>query len=194
MARCSWQLTFVVEDHMGLEGEERSTNAAPIKEVYEVSLEDNVRIANGMEEVGPSRSSRGEEDIHEEMKYVPYMKRMEWHGRKCELVNHVGEMVVEGRIVTCDPRELVLDNNLGEIDVRVTIFSYPNDRSQIMSIWKWPLSQTILDGHCLSSLFIAYVLEEDEGVVGVKKKITHFLRENKGTQEMRVPFQKLIKF
>jgi hypothetical protein len=99
---------------MGLEGEERFTNAAPIKEACEVSLKENVRITNGMEEGGPSRSSRGEEDIHEEMKYVPCMKRMEWHGRKCELVNHVGEM-----IVACDPRELVLDNNLGETDVGV---------------------------------------------------------------------------
>ncbi len=83
---------------MGLEGKKRSTNVAPIKEASEVSLEVNVRISNGMEEGGPSRSSRGEEDIHEEMKYVPCMKRMEWHGRKCELVNHVGEMIVEGSL------------------------------------------------------------------------------------------------
>jgi hypothetical protein len=125
-------------------GEERFTNATPIKEACEVSLEGNVRISNGMEEGGPSRSSRGEEDIHEEMKYVPCMKRMERHGRKCELVNHVGEMIVEGRIVACDPRELVLDNNLGETDVGVTILSYPNDRSQIMSIRRWPLFIVII--------------------------------------------------
>ncbi len=43
------------------------------------------------------------------------------------------------------------------------------------------MSWTILDGHCLSSLLIAYdehhVLEEDEkGVVGVKKKNYTFLK------------------
>jgi hypothetical protein len=84
-------------------------------------------------------------------------------------------MITEGRIVACDLKELVLDDDLNEINVAVTILSYPNDRSQIMSIWRWPLSQTILDGHFLSSLLIAYdehhVLEEDEeGVLGVKKK------------------------
>jgi hypothetical protein len=133
-----------------------------------------------MEEGGPSRNGRGEEDIHERMNYVPCMKRMEWHGRKCGLVNHVGEMIVKGRIIACDLRELVLDDDLGETNVGVTILNCPNDRSQIMSIWRWPLSQTILDGHFLLSLLIAYdehhLLEEDEGVVGVKKKVHTFLK------------------
>jgi hypothetical protein len=60
---------------------------------------------------------------------------MQWHGRKCALVNDVGEMIIaKGRIVMCDLRELVLNDDLGETDVGVTILSYPNDRSQIMSI------------------------------------------------------------
>jgi hypothetical protein len=89
-------------------------------------------------------------------------------------------MIIERRIVTCDPKEHILDNNPGEIDVGVMILSCANDRSQIMLIWRWPLSQTILDGHYLLSFLVAYdkhhVLEEDEGVVGahLKKKITHF--------------------
>jgi hypothetical protein len=49
-----------------------------------------------------------------------------------------------------------------------------------MLIWRWPLSQTIIGGHCLSSLFIAYdechVLEKDERVVGVKKNFKTFLK------------------
>ncbi len=113
------------------------------------------------------------------MMYVPCMKRMEWCGRKCELVNHVREMIVERKIIVFDSRERILDNDLGEINVGFTILNYPNDRSQIMSIWKRPLSQIILDGHCLLSLLTTYdklhVSEEDEErVVGVKKKITHF--------------------
>jgi hypothetical protein len=92
-------------------------------------------------------------------------------------LNHVGEIIVERRIVTYDPREPILDDNLGETNVRVIIFNYLKDQSHIMSIWRWPLSQTILKGHSLSSLLATYdkhhVSEEDEkGVVGVKKKIT----------------------
>jgi hypothetical protein len=107
------------------------------------------------------------------------MKIMEWCGRKCELVNHVGEMIVEGRIIVFDSTEPVLDDDLGEINVGFTILNYPNDRSQIMSIWKRPLSQIILDGHSLFSLLTTsnkhHVSKEDEKIfVGVKKKITHF--------------------
>jgi len=48
-----------------------------------------------------------------------------------------------------------------------------------MSIWRWPLSRTFLDGYYLSSLLVGYdehhVSKKDEkGVVGVKKKITFF--------------------
>jgi hypothetical protein len=53
----------------------------------------------------------------EGMKNVPCMKRMEWQGKKCELVNHVGEIIVEGKIVTYDPREPILDDELGELTV-----------------------------------------------------------------------------
>ncbi len=70
------------------------------------------------------------------MKNVPCMKRMEWCGRKCELVNHVGEITAKGRIVACDPRKPILDDNLGETEVGVTILSCPKDTSQIMTIWR----------------------------------------------------------
>ncbi len=55
-------------------------------------------------------------------------------------MNHVGKIVVEGRIVAYDLKELVLDDDLCEIDVGVTILSCLKDRSLIMSIWRWPLS------------------------------------------------------
>jgi hypothetical protein len=44
-------------------------------------------------------------------------------------VNHVEEIIVEGRIVACDPKELVLDDNLGETKLWVTILSCPKDTS-----------------------------------------------------------------
>jgi hypothetical protein len=61
------------------------------------------------------------------------MKKMQWRGRKCVLVNDVGKIIIaEGRIVMCDLKEIVLNDDLGETDVRVTILSYQNERSQIM--------------------------------------------------------------
>ncbi len=81
-----------------------------------------------MEEGGSLKSERGEKDIQEGMNNVP-STRMEWHGNKCELVNHVGEIIIEGRIVMCDLKEHVLENDLGEVDVGVIILSCPNDKS-----------------------------------------------------------------
>jgi hypothetical protein len=39
----------------------------------------------------------------------------------------------------CDPKKLILDKDLGENHVGVTILTCPNDKSQIMIIW---------NGHC----------------------------------------------
>ncbi len=39
-------------------------------------------------------------------------------------MNNVGKIVVEGKIVAYDPREPVLDDDLGEIDIGVTILNY----------------------------------------------------------------------
>lgn len=74
----------------------------------------------------------------ERFNYVSSMRRMQCHGKKCELLNDVGEMIVEGRI-TCDLREPILDEDLVETEVWVSILSCPNDKSQILSIWKWLL-------------------------------------------------------
>jgi len=52
-------------------------------------------------------------------------------------LNVVGEMITKEMIMACDLKELVLDKNLGETNVGVSILNYPNDRSQIMSIWRW---------------------------------------------------------
>jgi len=67
--------------------------------------------------------------MEEGMKNVPCMKKIEWHGKKCELMNHVGNIIVGRRTVAYDPRELVLDDDLGEIEVGVRILSCPKDTS-----------------------------------------------------------------
>jgi hypothetical protein len=104
-------------------------NVAPMEEDWEASLKENSRISDSSKEGAPSTTIRGDEEMEKRTKNVPCMKKMEWCGRKCELVNHVGYIIVEGRIVTCDPREPVLDDNLGETEVRVTILSFPKDAS-----------------------------------------------------------------
>ncbi len=52
---------FVVKNHIGLQGDGRSTNGAPIKEALEVSSSENVRIFYSIEEDCLSRNARGEE-------------------------------------------------------------------------------------------------------------------------------------
>jgi len=107
-----------------------------MEEVQEASIEENIKNFDGLEEGASSTTVKGDEKMEKGMKNVPCMKRMEWHGRKCELVNYVGEIIIERRIVACDPREHVLDDDLCEIEVGVTILSCPKDTSQIMTILK----------------------------------------------------------
>jgi hypothetical protein len=144
-------------------------------------VEENTKIYDSSKEGAPSTTIKGDEKMENGMKNVPCLKRMEWRGKKCELVNHVEDITVEGRIVACDPREPVLDNDFGETEIGVTMLSCPKHTSQIMIIWRWLLSRTILDGHCLLSLLVAYdehhmSKDEDEKVVGVKKKSYIFLK------------------
>jgi len=104
-------------------------NVVPMEEDQEASSEENTRISNTSKEGAPSTTIRGDEKMEEGMKNVPCMKRIEWHGKKCELMNHVGNIIVGRRIVAYDPRELVLDDDLGEIEVGVRILSCPKDTS-----------------------------------------------------------------
>ncbi len=55
-------------------------------------------------------------------------------------MDDVGFMFAKRHINACNPKELALDENLGEMDVEVTILSYPRDIAQVMSIWRWHLS------------------------------------------------------
>jgi hypothetical protein len=71
-------------------------------------------------------------------------------------VHDIGVVIVKGQINACDPKEVVLDENLGEIIIGVTILSYPRDITEVMPIWRWLLSQTILNGHSLFMLLGFY--------------------------------------
>jgi len=45
------------------------------------------------------------------------------------LINHVVNIIVGRKIVAYDPRELVLDDDLGETEVGVRILNCPKDTS-----------------------------------------------------------------
>jgi hypothetical protein len=64
-------------------------------------------------------------------------------------MDYVGLFVANAHVIACDPREVVFDNKLGEDHVGVSILYCPNNVSAIMTIWKWPLVQTIVDGYSL---------------------------------------------
>ncbi len=104
-------------------------NVAPMEDDEEASLEENTRISDSSKEGAPSTTIRGDEEMEEVMKNVPCLKRIEWNGRKCELMNRVADIIVGRKIVAYDPRELVLDNDLGEIKIGVRILSCPKDTS-----------------------------------------------------------------
>jgi hypothetical protein len=78
--------------------------------------------------------------------------------------------------MTSDPREVILDNILRHDHVNLTILYCPRDISTVITIWKWLLAKTIMEGFLLKEILLSYderyVLEVDvEGMIGVKKKI-----------------------
>jgi hypothetical protein len=50
-------------------------------------------------------------------------------------------------MIACDPWEIVFDDQLGEDHVGLNILHCLSNVVTIMAIWKWSISQTILDGY-----------------------------------------------
>jgi hypothetical protein len=59
---------------------------------------------------------------------------------ECELVDDVGLFVVNGHVIACGPREVALDNQLGEDHVGVNILYSPDNILMVVTIWKWLLA------------------------------------------------------
>jgi hypothetical protein len=81
--------------------------------------------------------------------------------------------------MTSNLKETIMDNILGHDHVGLTILYCPIDIPTIMTIWKWSLIQTTMEGFSLKELILSYdesyVLEVDvEGMFGVKKKNYNF--------------------
>jgi hypothetical protein len=84
--------------------------------------------------------------------------RWEWWGFECEFVDDVGVFVATRPVITCDPKETILHNQLGKDHVGFNILYCSNNGSIMMTIWKWPLFQTHVP------------TVNDEGQIGVRKK------------------------
>jgi hypothetical protein len=82
-------------------------------------------------------------------------------------------------VVACDPQEAILDDRLKEDHVGFHILYCPSTVLAMMTIWKWPLVQTIYDGYPLEDHFITFyethILDVDDvEAIGVKKKNNSF--------------------
>ncbi len=82
--------------------------------------------------------------------------QFEWWRAECDLVDHGGVFIAKGRVVACDPQEAILDDWLGEDHVWFCILYCIMTMSTMMTIWKSPLIQTILDGYPFKKNLITF--------------------------------------
>jgi hypothetical protein len=64
-------------------------------------------------------------------------------------VDDVGVFVKKGWVIICHPWDAILDNRFSEDHAGLCIFYFLNNISITMTIWKWSLLQTTLDGYSL---------------------------------------------
>ncbi len=67
---------------------------------------------------------------------VPSLRQCSWRGTKCGVANVEFFFVAREQVIASDPKEVVLDDDLGEDHVGLLNLCCPNDISTIMSIWK----------------------------------------------------------
>jgi hypothetical protein len=68
------------------------------------------------------------------------------------------------------------EQHFGHDHVGLTILYYPRDILAVMTIWKWSLTHTTMEGFSLKELLLSYdesyVPKVDvKGMIGVKRKI-----------------------
>jgi hypothetical protein len=125
---------------------------------------------NGEEEHERGDNENGRRNFH-----IMLKGRCVWQGVECELVDDVGLFIASGHVISCDPKEVVFDNQLGEDHVGVNILYCLNNISMVITIWKWPLAQTIVDRYSIRQLFVSYdecniPTIDEEGKIVVRKK------------------------
>ncbi len=94
---------------------------------------------------------------------------------ECDLLDDVGVFVASGHVIAYDPRKAIFNNQLGENHVGVNLLYCPSNVLVVMTICKWSLAQTILDGYSFGQVLIFYdenqiPIVDEEGKTSVKKK------------------------
>ncbi len=62
--------------------------------------------------------------------------RYSQHSVECDLLDDGGIFIANGHVITYDAKEVVLNNQLNEDHVGVSIFYCPSNVSMVMTIWK----------------------------------------------------------
>ncbi len=142
-------------------------------------------MSEGMNEEGNGKKKQEQGDNENEGRNsrIPLKGRFAQQGAKHELVDDVGLFIASGHVIACDPRETIVDNLLGEDHVKMSILYCLNNILAVMTIWKWPLAQTIVDGYSLKQLLVFYDENniptiDEEAEIGVMKKQYMFQKRN----------------
>jgi len=96
--------------------------------IDEISNGHSSVVANNLHTLG--RSGHGSNTN------VPLLRRCNWRGTKCGIVDVEFCFVSRDQVIASDPKEAVLDDDLGKDHVGLLNLYCPNDISTIMSIWK----------------------------------------------------------
>lgn len=67
---------------------------------------------------------------------VPSLRQCSWRGTECGVADAELFFVAREQVIASDPKEVALDDDLGEDHVGLFNLYCPNDISTIMSIWK----------------------------------------------------------
>jgi hypothetical protein len=124
---------------------------------------------------GEEEEEQGDNEKERRNSHMPSKGMFVWQGAECDLVDDVGFFIVSGYVIACDLKEAVLNNQLGEDHVKMGILYCINNVSSIMTIWKWSLAQTIVDGYSSRQILVSYDESkiptiDEEGEIGVRKK------------------------
>jgi len=83
---------------------------------------------------GKIKKERTENENKGKNSCISLKGRCVWQVVECELVDDVGLFVASGYVIVSDPREAILDNQLGEDHVGVNILYCLNNISVVMTI------------------------------------------------------------
>ena len=127
------------------------------------------------------------------------LSRSSWRGIICQLEDDQGLVVAYGRIQASEPEDVFLASLLGEEDVGVIVTSVPSgDDADVMSLRRWPLTETRLLGSLLlvdliSRFYESPVVDPDSNsFLGVPKAPYNFSNRRRKTSTLVTKSKRLL--